>query len=171
MTLITILCYEGNYMDGLMSRRKSIYELLRAKYYFNVLLLLVPIILLIPSIVIGKISIWMNLGYLLFTAGALYPMIFQLAVYNCNTLPLNQKLTGKQANTVQNVVSMLVLFLPIGFEKLMILLVGDPWGYVVLMIIGIAGIATHQMWLRNIYRRFNARRYHNLEGFRLTKNT
>ena len=157
MTLITILCYEGNYMDGLMSRRESIYELLRAKYYFNVLLLLVPIILLIPSIVIGKISIWMNLGYLLFTAGVLYPMIFQL--------------TGKQANTVQNVVSMLVLFLPIGFEKLMILLVGDPWGYIILMIIGIAGIATHQMWLRNIYRRFNARRYRNLEGFRLTKNT
>ena len=113
----------------------------------------------------------MNLGYLLFTAGVLYPMIFQLAVYNCNTLPLNQKLTGKQANTVQNVVSMLVLFLPIGFEKLMILLVGDPWGYIILMIIGIAGIATHQMWLRNIYRRFNARRYRNLEGFRLTKNT
>lgn len=171
MTLITILCFEGNYMDGLMSRRESIYELLRAKYYFNVLLLLVPIILLIPSIVIGKISIWMNIGYLLFTAGALYPMIFQLAVYNCNTLPLNQKLTGKQGNTVQNIVSFLVLFLPIGFEKLMILLVGDPWGYVVLMIIGIAGIATHQMWLRNIYNRFIARRYHNMEGFRLTKNT
>ncbi|MBP3688908.1 MAG: hypothetical protein J6I54_02875 [Bacteroidaceae bacterium] len=171
MTLITILCYEGNYMDGLMSRRESIYELLRAKYYFNVLLLLVPIILLIPSIVIGKIGIWMNLGYLLFTAGVLYPMIFQLAVYNSNTLPLNQKLTGKQANTMQNIVSMLVLFLPIGFEKLMILLAGDPWGYVVLMVTGIAGLLTHKWWLRNIYRRFIARRYSNMEGFRLTKNS
>jgi hypothetical protein len=37
MTLVTIMCYEGNYIDGLMSRRESILQLLTAKYYFNVL--------------------------------------------------------------------------------------------------------------------------------------
>jgi hypothetical protein len=81
-TLVGIMCYEGNYIDGLMSRRESIYELLRAKYYFNSLLLLIPLILVTPLIVIGKFTIWMNLGYLFFTVGVLYPAIFQLAVYN-----------------------------------------------------------------------------------------
>lgn len=169
MTLIAIMEFEGNYMDGLMSRRESILQLLRAKYYFNSALLLVPVILVAPSIVIGKISIWMNLGYMLFTIGVLYPMIFQLAVYNKETIPLNQKLTGKQANTVQNIISFAVLFLPIGVEKLAVICLGDPWGYVLLMAMGIVGLATHKMWLKNIYDRFMQRRYINMEGYRATR--
>jgi len=98
MTLITIMCYEGNYIDGLMSRRDSVYELLRAKYYFNSALLLLPFIFILPLMIIGKISVWMNLGYLFFTVGVLYPCVFQLAVYNKNTLPLNAKLTKTKSS-------------------------------------------------------------------------
>ena len=57
MTLITIMCYEGNYIDGLMSRRESILQLLTAKYYFNVLLLFIPPIILLPLMIIGKMSV------------------------------------------------------------------------------------------------------------------
>ena len=71
MTLITIMCYEGNYIDGLMSRRESILQLLTAKYYFNVTLLLIPPIILLPLMIIGKMSVWMNIGYFFFTAGVL----------------------------------------------------------------------------------------------------
>lgn len=169
MTLVTIMEYEGNYLDGLMSRRESILQLLRAKYYFNSILLLIPIILVIPSIVIGKISIWMNLGYLFFTIGVLYPAFFQLAVYNKETIPLNQKLTGKQANAIQNIISIVVFFLPIGLEKLATLCLGDPWGYIFLMALGTIGFATHRMWIRNIYNRFMQRRYINMEGYRASR--
>jgi hypothetical protein len=171
ITLVGIMCYEGNYIDGLMSRRESIYELLRAKYYFNTLLLLVPIILVTPLIIIGKFTIWMNLGYLFFTVGVLYPAIFQLAVYNNETLPLNQKITGKQGNMMQQVVSLLVLFLPIGVEKICILLLGNVWGYVVMILLGLIGLCTHKLWLRNIYERFMLRRYKNMEGFRASRNS
>lgn len=169
MTLITIMCYEGNYIDGLMSRRESILQLLKAKYYFNVLLLLIPPIILLPLMIIGKMSVWMNVGYFFFTAGVLYPLFFQMAVYNNNTLPMNTKITGKQASTAQNVISMIIFFLPIGLEKLATVLLGDPWGYVLLAVMGIAGIATHQYWLRNVYKRFMARRYKNMEGFRASR--
>lgn len=171
MTLVGIMGYEGNYIDGLMSRRESIYALLRAKYYFNSMLLLIPVMILTPLMISGKLSVWMNLGYLFFTVGVLYPMIFQLAVYNRDTLPLNNKLTGKQGNMVQNITSIAILFLPIGVEKLAVLALGDPWGYILLAAIGMAGVATHQMWLRNIYTRFMARRYHNMEGFRASRNS
>lgn len=169
-TLVGIMCYEGNYIDGLMSRRESIYELLRAKYYFNSLLLLIPLILVTPLIIIGKFSIWMNLGYFFFTIGVLYPAIFQLAVYNKESIPLNQKITGKQGNTTQQIVSMVILFLPIGFEKISVLILGEVGGYIVLIALGIAGIATHKIWLRNIYNRFMKRRYINMEGFRASRN-
>ena len=171
MTLVTIMCYEGNYIDGLMSRRESILQLLRAKYYFNVLLLFIPPIILLPLMIIGKISVWMNVGYFFFTAGVLYPLLFQMAVYNNNTLPMNTKLTGKQGNTTQQVVAIIILFLPIGFEKAATALLGEPWGYVLLALLGITGIITHQYWLRNVYKRFMVRRYKNMEGFRASRNS
>jgi len=171
MTLITIMCYEGNYIDGLMSRRDSIYDLLRAKYYFNSLLVLFPFLFILPLMIIGKFSVWMNLGYLLFTIGVLYPCVFQLAVYNKNTLPLNVKLMKSNGGTMmQNIISMIILFLPIGLEKLCVLLLGPTWGYAPLIILGLAGIFTHRLWLRNIYHRFMLRRYENMEGFRATRN-
>lgn len=113
----------------------------------------------------------MNLGYMFMTAGVMYPMIFQMAVYNNNPLPLNQKLTGKQGNTMQQIVSMVVLFLPILLEKLLVLVLGDVWGYVALIALGTLGIATHKVWLRNIYTRFMARRYVNMDGFRTSRNS
>lgn len=169
MTLITIMCYEGNYIDGLMARRESIYALLRAKYYFNALLVLIPFVILIPLMVLGKQSLWMNLGYMFFTLGVIYPLLFQMAVYNNNTIPLNQKITGKQGNTMQQIISMLVLFLPIGLEKAAVLLLGDPGGYILLIAMGFIGIATHHLWLQNIYQRFMLRRHANMEGFRVSR--
>ncbi len=170
MTLVTIMCYEGNYIDGLMSRRESILQLLTAKYYFNVLLLFIPPIILLPLMVIGKMSVWMNIGYFFFTAGVVYPLLFQMAVYNSNTLPMNTKITSKQGNTTQQVVSTVILFLPLGLEKGATALFGEPWGYVLLALLGIAGIVSHQYWLRNVYQRFMARRYKNMEGFRASRN-
>ena len=169
--MMTLVCYEGNYIDGLMSRRESILQLLRAKYYFNVLLLFIPPIILLPLMIIGKMSVWMNVGYFFFTAGVLYPLFFQLAVYNNNTLPMNTKLTGKQASTAQNIFSMVIFILPIGFEKASTVLLGEPWGYVLLALLGIIGIVTHQYWLRNVYKRFMVRRYKNMEGFRASRNS
>ncbi len=170
MTLITVMCYEGNYIDGLMARRESIFALLRAKYYFNTALLIFPLLIVMPLIVTGKTSLFMHLGYMFMTAGLLYPLIFQMAVYNNSTLPLNQKLLGKQGNTMQQIISMVMLFLPIALEKICVLLLGDVWGYMVLVAIGIAGICTHKLWLRNIYTRMMARRYVNLDGFRASRN-
>jgi hypothetical protein len=164
------MCYEGNYIDGLMSRRETIYDLLRAKFYFNSAILLIPFLLISPLMVTGKISVWMNLGYLFLTIGILYPCIFQMAVYNKNTLPLNVKLTGgNQGTMMQQIISLIVLFLPIALEKLSVLLLGPVWGYMPLILLGIAGILTHRIWLRNIYHRFMLRRYENMEGFRASR--
>ena len=171
ITLVCIMCYEGNYIDGLMSRRNSIYQLLRAKYVFNAFMTLLPAILLIPLMVSGKISVWMNIGYMLFTQGVVVPMLFQLAIYNNNTLPLNVKVTGsKQGNTMQQIVSVVSLFVPIGVENLGRLALGPTWGYLPMIVLGLAGIATMPLWLRSTYRRMMARRYVNMEGFRATRN-
>ena len=170
-TLIGVMCHEGNYIDGLMSRRESIYQLLRAKFYFNSFLLIIPPLIMLPLMISGKMSVWMNLGYLFFTVGVIYPILFQMAVYNKDTFPLNQKITGKQGSTIQQILSLVILFLPIGIEKLATLLLGDPWGFILLMCLGIVGVLTHKIWLKNIYQRFMVRRYTNMEGFRASRNS
>lgn len=171
LMLVCIMCHEGNYIDGLMSRRNSIYQLLRAKYVFNACMTLFPALLLIPLMVTGKISVWMNLGYMFFTQGVVVPLLFQLAIFNNNTLPLNAKLMGsKQGNTTQQIVSVVALFLPIGIENLGHLALGPVWGYAPMILMGVAGIASMPLWLRGTYRRMMARRYTNMENFRATRN-
>lgn len=167
--LITIMCYEGAYMDGLMSRRESILLLLTAKFYFNVIILLFPFLLLIPIVIAGKISMWMSLGYLLFTVGVVYPLMFQMVAYNKETLPLNTKLTGRTGTSAQNIVSLTVMGAPLIIERLSTTFLGEPWGYILLCSMGLVGIATHRYWMRFTYRRFMARRYANMEGFRATR--
>lgn len=170
-SLITIMAYEGNYLDLLMSRKQSILHLLTTKYYLNSLLLLIPLLLTTPLMIAGKISVWMDFGYLFFTIGVLYPATFQMAVYNKETLPLNVKLTGKSGNSKQNIVSLVLMFGPILLERLSVALLGDVYGYVLLIAIGFIGVATHRKWLNWTYQRFMARRYENMEGFRATRNS
>lgn len=89
MTLGQVMSAEGNYLDGLMSRKESIYNLLRAKYYLNCLILLVPFLILTIPVAKGKISLLMVTSYMLFTSGFIFAILLQLAVYNKKTMPLN----------------------------------------------------------------------------------
>ena len=49
--LSPLMSYEGNYIDGLMSRKESIYSLLRAKYILYSIALIIPFLLMIPGMV------------------------------------------------------------------------------------------------------------------------
>ena len=170
-SLVTIMGYEGNYIDGLLSRRESIYELLRAKYYFNSLILLVPFCLLVPLMIIGKQSPWMNLAYLSFTVGILYMGLFQLAVYNKDSIPMNRKMTGKQGNMMQQIVSIVMIFLPVAIERIGAITMGETPTYIMMTLLGLAGICTHKLWIKNIYKRYMQRRHSILEGMRASRNS
>ena len=87
MTLGQVMSFEGNYLDGLMSRKESIYNLLRAKYYLNCIIVFIPFLIMMIPVAKGKIPFLMALSYMLFTAGFVFAMMLQLAVYNKKTLP------------------------------------------------------------------------------------
>lgn len=171
MTLTRIMSVEGNYLDGLMSRKESILSLLRAKYIFNCLILIVPLLLMIPTFVTEKISILMAMTYAFITAGPIYCMLFQLAVYNKKTLPLNTKLTGKNGggNFIQTLLSNAAIFLPIILDAILCGIWGEETGLIIQLIIGMAFVLTSPLWIRNIYLRFMKRRYENMAGFRDSK--
>jgi len=168
MTLTRLMSVEGNYLDGLMSRRNSILSLLRAKYCFNCLILVIPFLLMIPTFITGKISMLKALAYALITAGPVFCMLFQLAVYNKKTIPLNTKLSGKNGggNLVQSLLSSSAIFLPIILDTILRNLMGETNGLIAQTVIGLLFVLASPWWIRHIYKRFMQRRYDNMEGFR-----
>lgn len=166
--LSSLMSYEGNYIDGLMSRKESIHTLLTAKYIFYGLAMFIPGILMIPTVVMGKVQLMALVGWILFTAGPIYCILFQLAVYNNKTTPLNVKLTGRQnmGTGIQNMIALGAFGLPLLIYPLLLFVAGETLTNIILSLIGLAFIATHKYWIRNVYNRFMIRRYKNMEGFR-----
>ena len=171
MTLTNVMCSEGNYIDGLMSRKESVLSILRAKYYFNVIMMVIPLIFMMMPVSEGKVSAVMVFGCLFFSAGVVFACLFQLAVYNNNTIHLNEKLTRSGRGTrMQMLISMVSMFAPMIVMMVLINLFSEQTASLVLLLIGVAGTLLHPLWLRNIYKRFMKRRYENMAGFRESRN-
>ena len=94
--LSQIMSFEGNYIDGLMSRKESIMSLLKAKYYTYSIGEIIPFILMIPAIIMNKLTLLGAFAWFFYTIGFIYFCFFQLAVYNKQTVPLNEKVTSRQ---------------------------------------------------------------------------
>ena len=169
--LIKIMGQEGNYIELLMMHRENIIALLRAMFIFYSAVLIIPFVIMLPAVFTGKYTILMLFAYMLLTAGFLHFVIFQLAVYNKQTLPLQLKVTAKGnfENGMQLVIELFALFGPVLITGLGYLLVGLTYTYIFMCIVGLAFIIAHPIWIRNIYTRMMKRRYENLEGFMNTR--
>lgn len=168
MVLTKVMGLEGNYIDVLMVHRENILKLLTAKYYFFCVLLILPFVLMLPMVFMGKWSMLMLVAYGVFTAGFQHFFLMQLAVYNNKTTPLNEKFTSKggiETNYLQVAESIGAFFLPMIMINVLELFLEQRMAWVAMMGIGIFFIAAHKLWLRNIYRRLMARRYRNMEAF------
>lgn len=170
ITLTNIMCAEGNYIDFLMSRKESVLFLLKAKYYFNCLLLILPFVFAIMPVLKGKLLLVEILGCLFFVSGCVFPFLFQQAVYNKQTLPLNAQIIAKGRNTKsQAIVSMVALFVPMIIMSLLLNFFSRQTASLIMISIGLVGTLASGIWIKNIYRRFLKRRYVNMEGFRDTR--
>ncbi|MDE6002838.1 MAG: hypothetical protein K2G76_05010, partial [Prevotella sp.] len=171
VNLTKVMCPEGNYIDLLMVHEENILTLLRAKYYYYCAILLLPLALQLLPVIMGQFSILMLLAYMLTATGPVYWMLFQLAIFNKDTLPLNDKITGKNQmeNKWQGLLSMAAMFLPIVVVFSLEALFDSTTAYWVLIIVGLAVSVAEPYWMRNIYRRMMQRRYQNMEGFHSTR--
>ena len=172
MLLVRIMGAEGNYIDGLMIHKENILQLLHAKYYFYCALLLLPLLIMIPTVFMGKYTLLMLIAMMAFTAGPVFFMLMQMAVWNKQTVPLNSKLVSKgnvETNWFAFGVEMAAMFAPVAIIFILQLFMSETATYATMLVIGLLFIATHNIWLRNIYQRFMVRRYENMESFRATR--
>lgn len=165
--LTPLMTYEGNYIDGLMSRKESIYSLLRAKYILYSTSLIIPFLLMIPGMITGKVSVLNSVAWLIFVPGAVYCCMFQLAVYNNKTVDLTSKVTSRQnmGTGVQQLISFATFGIPLILFVVLKAILNETIASWILIVVGLVFIATSKLWLMNVYRRFMKRRYKNMEGF------
>lgn len=170
-SLVKVMCPEGNYIDLLMTHRENILSLLRAKYYFHCLILIVPFIVLLPAVFTGKFTMHMMLAYLFLCTGPLYLVLFQLAIYNNQTLPLQQKITGKAnfENGRQLIIELIGFIGPIALVSILLYLLPETTAYIIITVIGLLVTIAHPWWLRRVYTKMMNRRYENLEGFHASR--
>ena len=166
--LIQIMGFEGNYIDGLMSRKESIMSLLRAKYYVYSIGEIVPLLLMLPAMIMGKLTVLEAISFVLFTTGPVYFVFFQLAVYNKKSVPLNEGMMGRQStnNVLQIVVNIATFGVPLASYSLLKNFCGPLTAQIIFLVIGLGFTLTSPLWIRNVYNRFMLRRYENMEGFR-----
>lgn len=168
MILAHAMSYEANYIDALMVHKENILKLLTAKYYFACALLLMPFVLMLPMVFVGKWSLLMLISYGAFTAGVQHCLIMQLAIYNKQKMPLNEKFTGKgglETNYITTLISMGAFFMPIAFVSLLEAFLDQNVAWFIMLVLGVVFIAAHKFWLRNIYTRLMARKYELLEAY------
>lgn len=169
--LVRIMSYEGNYLDGLMSRKESILTLLKAKYYFYSIAIVIPFVLTIPAIVMDKITLLNAVSFAFFTIGFIYFALFQMAVYNVKTVALDEGVTGRSSmgTGYQNLISLVAFGLPMTLFFSLKSILGEVVTEWIILGIGLAFILASPIWIKNVYRRFMKRRYQNMEGFRDTR--
>ena len=170
ISLTNVMAVEGNYIDGLMSRKESVLALLKAKYYFHCCMMVVPLLIMIAPVATGKFSLIEILGVLLFTPGCIFPFLFILAIFNNNTIDLVNKMTQRASNTkAQMLVSFAAMFIPMGIMYALVSLLDGTVASVIMLALGLAGTLTNPLWLKIIYKHFMIRRYENMSSFRATR--
>ena len=175
MQALSIMTQEGNYIECLMVRKESIYDLMRGKYIIMLITMLLPFVIMLSMVVTGKISFLFLLSMYFFSAGPVAFGMMHMAYFNNYSMPLNAVVTksgssaGSEVKTISSVVAIAALLLPSMIISGLRLLMPDNAAYILITILGIAFVATSNLWLKHIYRLFMKRRYHNMEGFRETR--
>lgn len=170
--LVRGLGNEGNFIDGLMVRREMVLTILHAKYIFYSVLTIIPFLLMLPMVIMGKWSLFMLVSYAIFSIGFQYFILLQMVIYARQTIPLNEKFISKggiENNYIPLVAQMITLIVPNVMARSVQLMFGETVTNVFMAIVGITFIATSKIWLRNIYNRFMKKRYVCLEHFRATR--
>lgn len=164
--------YEGNYMDGLMAKRESIYKLLMSKYYLAAACSILPAVVLTILVYIGDITWTQLIAMTLFYSSVPSMVIIQNASVNKRSIPMNAKLTAgvKGKLNIRQLIFNITLMPTVTMGPYFAYLFCPTWlmnG--LLSSIGALVLLSAPIWLRWTYANVLKNKYENLEGFRATR--
>lgn len=93
---------------------------------------------MIPAIVMDKVPLLGIFAWFFYTTGFIYFCFFQLAVYNKQTVALNEKVTSRQTNSaIQMVVNFGAFGIPLILYSVLNAFLGETAAYSILLAIGL----------------------------------
>ena len=159
---------ESTFFDRLMvSPQKIPYLILINKYAISVLFTLI-MTLVFTILYVHNITLLFGISIFFFESGVWMFFIFQNAVYNKKRFDIFgylRKMTDSNIHAILFGVFALVSF---GIVLLIDWLVSERAACYFMLITGLIFTLTSPLWLKNIYNRFLARKYQNINGFRNT---
>ena len=140
--------HELNFIGALALRRGALPAILCEKYRFCAALLLVPFVLLLPSVALGRVTLLQSLSSLLLTAGVLYPLLFLPAPFVRRALPLEGTSSGGPLSLTP-LSGPLLVALPLLMERFCAARCGEA-APAVLALASLPGIVLHPLWMRYV---------------------
>ena len=163
-----IVAWEGKFFDGILTRKCSLFDYFRAKYYLLVSFCIISYIVTTPYAFIGIRFLWIQTACFLFNIGVGACVVLWFAQYNRKRIELSQ---GSAFNWQGTGASQFVFMLPAMLLPVLIAAIfkwiglGD-WGLGVLALIGVLGVLCHKWIILDICRKFAQTKYAQAEGFR-----
>jgi hypothetical protein len=162
--------WESSYFDGLMARKLNFKRYILVKYYIMCALsTLVFIPFFIMYVMQGKIEPYTLVSFYLFTMGIVTFMVMWFATFNNGRIDLSrsQMFNYQGIKGSQFILSFVIMLIPFGLFLLIKYLTDELIASIIFSSVGLLFISTHQWWIQNIIiRRFIARKYSNMEGYR-----
>ncbi len=162
--------WESSYFDGLMARKFNFKSYVLVKYYIMCALSTIVFLpFLIMHVVQGKVSPFTLVSFYLITIGFINFVIMWFATFNSGRIDLSQSqmFNYQGVKGSQFILTFLIMLVPFGLFLLINHFTNQTVASVVFSAIGLLFVATHQWWIDNIIiRRFKARKYANMEGYR-----
>ncbi len=170
--LANVLSYEGNYIDGLMTKRESVYDMLTSKYYLSAVFAILPMLLMMVLVYKGRFDFFQLIAIAIYFSGILNMGFIQNAMFNKNTLPLN-KTVNSGARGRMTLWQMMITFGTMIITSLIAFLGYNYFPHwatsLVLAALGLLALSTARIWLKWTYQGFMKNKYKNLEGFRASR--
>jgi hypothetical protein len=161
--------WESSYFDALLTSRIDMDRYLRVKYINALIISTVCFVITIPYLFFGWRILLINSMTFLYNIGLLSFVLLYMSTFNKKRIDLSRgSAFNYQGVGVSNWLAMIPAFL---FPPLIywpFSAAGIPyWGFFIIGLIGLTGLAFHRPFLQLIRNQFEKRRYIMAEGFRV----
>ena len=163
-----IVAWEGRFFDGILTRKVSLFDYFRAKYYLLVSFCLVSYILTTPYVFLGIRILWIQTACCLFNIGVSACITLWFAQYNRKRidLSLGSSMNWQGVGASQFIYMLPIMLLPILIAYIFKWIGWGDWGLGALAILGVIGILCHKWLIQVICQKFAQTKYAQAEGFR-----
>ena len=158
---------ESSYFDGLMTRRHSFVNLIRAKYYLFLAVSTISLLLSFILVILGKIGLFTLISIYLYYTGLVYCLMFQNGVYNKRPFDIftTDYMGWKSSSASQFFIGFMALLIP-NIVVGIISIFSKEAAILFMFVTGLIFVLGSNIWLKWTCRRVMRKKYIIMDGFR-----